>query len=250
MSGTWGADPEQLDRLAAHLGDCASVLAQHRLTLNAHLYSCPWHGHEADRFRQEWASRLAPALAAAVSALHNAQVILRQNADQQRQASGVASVPGPVQVPGTLMTGGPPPAQNGVSSWSVPTFGITGTSAVTALGFLTGKGALGSLIGTTVDEFDTAGAMSNHDTVGTVEGALHLTADALKRGGPKNPALYLIGVNIDIWTDVGDAASNIDWSWAAMNNTFDFAVTHPGAIVDAVKDAVTSMPGKLISAFF
>lgn len=86
---TWGADPEALDQLAAQIGIWAGALAQHRVNLGAHIYSAPWRGTEADSFRQEWNSRLSPALAAVSEALLRAQKILRHNAEQQRQASGV-----------------------------------------------------------------------------------------------------------------------------------------------------------------
>jgi len=94
MNATWGADPDALDRLAAQMDAWASLLSQHRLTLNAHIHNAPWHGQEADRFRQTWSSRLSPSLASTVSALQAAHVALQRNADEQRRASDAGSAPG------------------------------------------------------------------------------------------------------------------------------------------------------------
>ncbi len=90
MDATWGADPEALDQLAAQLGNWATSLAQQKALLEAHLHSAPWHGQDADEFRLAWHNRLSPTIAVAVGALHNAQTSLRQNAAQQREASGVS----------------------------------------------------------------------------------------------------------------------------------------------------------------
>lgn len=97
MSTMLGADPEELDRVARQIGAWASLLAQYRLTLNVQLHSAPWYGQEADRFRSEWNSRLAPSLAATSDALHTASAALRHNAEQQRNASGVGAGHGPGQ---------------------------------------------------------------------------------------------------------------------------------------------------------
>ncbi len=91
MNATWGADPDALDRLAAQMDAWATLLARHRVTLNAHIHSAPWRGQEADRFRQTWNSRLSPSLVGSVNALHAAQGSLKQNAAQQRQASAVGN---------------------------------------------------------------------------------------------------------------------------------------------------------------
>jgi hypothetical protein len=91
MNATWGADPDALDRLAAQVDSWATLLSQYRVTLNAHIHSAPWHGQEADRFRQTWSSRLSPSLASTVSALQTAHVALQRNAEEQRNASGAGS---------------------------------------------------------------------------------------------------------------------------------------------------------------
>jgi uncharacterized protein YukE len=99
MSGFIGADPADLDRLANSLASGASALDGLRLSLNSTLHSTPWHGARADAFRSEWESRHVHGIAHSVSALHDAERVIRQNAQEQRAASdstagAITHVPG------------------------------------------------------------------------------------------------------------------------------------------------------------
>jgi hypothetical protein len=242
MNATWGADPDALERLAAQIDTWANLLSQHRVTLNAHIHSAPWHGQEADRFRQTWNTRLSPSVAAAVSALGAAEVVLRQNADQQRQASQAGADSASSGGSGVGVAANAP-------AWAVPTFGFTAGSVLSTLGLLSGKTIFGQ-VGEALDAYSVGESAARGDVGGTVEGSLRLGADGLKSGGPEDALPYLVGVNIDLWTDVADEARQVDWSPLALTQTFDYVVANPAAAASAVGESMESLPGKLMSDLF
>lgn len=90
----YGADADELERIAALLGHAAGVLDARRSTLNAHVHHAPWHGHEADRFRQSWDHRYSRTLVSAAAYLHSARATLAKNAAEQRAASAVDGATG------------------------------------------------------------------------------------------------------------------------------------------------------------
>jgi hypothetical protein len=90
----YGADADELERIAALLGHAAGVLDARRSTLNAHIHHAPWHGHEADRFRQSWDHQYSRSLVSAAAYLHSARATLTKNAAEQRAASSVDGAAG------------------------------------------------------------------------------------------------------------------------------------------------------------
>ena len=82
-----GADSDQLDGLSWQLGRHAQELETIRGILGRQIYTAPWSGAAADRFRDRWSGTDAPAAAAAARFLRGAAGVLRQNALEQRVAS-------------------------------------------------------------------------------------------------------------------------------------------------------------------
>lgn len=119
----WGADPEQLEILAAHCGQCADLLDRQRERVGWQAHHATWHGREGDHFRYEWDHFLAQRMLAASRFLRDAGDQLRRNATQQRRASSAGG--GHL---GAIATG-----------WR-PVRGLPGSSAV-----LTGAGAAGAV---------------------------------------------------------------------------------------------------------
>lgn len=87
MAGSWGANPAELDALAASMTRAGEQLAS--MTMQAHnaLHADIWRGPDAQRARHEWDSGLRPQLRGVVSALTQCAETLRQQATQQREAS-------------------------------------------------------------------------------------------------------------------------------------------------------------------
>ncbi|MBX6721735.1 MAG: hypothetical protein IRY92_00645 [Dactylosporangium sp.] len=85
--GLVGANPDQLDELAARLNSSAEALESIRFTLRASLGRVEWPGPDGDQFRHDWDHHHGPALAAAVTMLREAARVARINATEQRVAS-------------------------------------------------------------------------------------------------------------------------------------------------------------------
>jgi hypothetical protein len=88
-----GADPSQLDSLAAQFRDAAVNLDERRVWLTGWIEADRfWRGARADEFRSEWSSRFSTQLAQASAFLNNQVDALHRQANQQRTASGEATV--------------------------------------------------------------------------------------------------------------------------------------------------------------
>lgn len=84
-----GANPAQLDDLAALFSGMAGDLSHRRLTLTAWIEGDRfWRGSRANEFRHEWATSYAPQIARVCDYLNSAVTCLHDNANQQRVASG------------------------------------------------------------------------------------------------------------------------------------------------------------------
>lgn len=83
----WGADADELERLAAMIANGADLLDGRRSTLSSHVNHAPWKGPEADRFRHDWNATHARSLVHATAFLRDAAIQLATNARQQREAS-------------------------------------------------------------------------------------------------------------------------------------------------------------------
>lgn len=86
-NGMVGADPDELDRVGLRLERAGNQMVARSRRISAALNTAPWRGHNADRFRQEFAGVHAKALADAARFLDDAYETLRRQADQQRRAS-------------------------------------------------------------------------------------------------------------------------------------------------------------------
>ncbi len=89
MSQMSGADIGDLESGAARLESVGSQIGAMRRPLRSQLYSSYWEGRAAERFRSEWDTVHGPALSRAEGFLRNAGRRLRDEADQQRQASNM-----------------------------------------------------------------------------------------------------------------------------------------------------------------
>lgn len=88
-----GADPDQLEDLGNRMKAAGDRLDGVRSDISAALSHSHWEGGDADHFRAEWHSYLAPLLHGAASSARQASVTLRANAHQQREASGDSAGP-------------------------------------------------------------------------------------------------------------------------------------------------------------
>ena len=94
----WGADADELDRLARSLAAVADSLEGTRNRVSAAVGSSPWQGRDAQRFRSEWGSAHARQLAETATALRTVSEQLSKQALEQRTASaatGASSVGAP-----------------------------------------------------------------------------------------------------------------------------------------------------------
>ncbi len=88
-----GADIGDLERGAAGLESVGCQIGGLRRPLRSQLYSSNWYGGAADRFRNDWDRVHGPALSDAEAFLREAGRTLRAEANQQRTASGIRTVP-------------------------------------------------------------------------------------------------------------------------------------------------------------
>ncbi|MDO5684120.1 MAG: hypothetical protein Q4G46_15015 [Propionibacteriaceae bacterium] len=83
-----GAAPEELERLAAAMGQAADRIdGGVRVRIGSQLRSSPWRGRDADHFRSDWSSSLNPQLLRTAQWLRDADTQLKQQAREQREAS-------------------------------------------------------------------------------------------------------------------------------------------------------------------
>ena len=87
----WGANADQLDGLAALLDAKAAELDRAYRQLGRQLYSAPWRGSSADRFRNRWSTVHGQQVGSAASYLRAGSRMLHENARQQRDASGAGT---------------------------------------------------------------------------------------------------------------------------------------------------------------
>jgi uncharacterized protein YukE len=88
-----GADPGELEALAASMNARADVLDSHRVSLHAQIHQAPWLGLLADAFRREWQTTHYRVMAAAADALRSAANLLLHRAEVQRKASAPDAIP-------------------------------------------------------------------------------------------------------------------------------------------------------------
>ena len=88
MATFYGADVEQLDRLAVALESEGRALDALLRRLDARLQSVYWLGPDAERSRSDWSSSVFPRCLIAVEGLTSTAQVVRSNAAAQRDVSG------------------------------------------------------------------------------------------------------------------------------------------------------------------
>lgn len=83
-----GANPDELDRLASLFGGSADRIRSIQRSLNPQINGSPWHGRNAERFRQQWSAPHRRAIEDAIRFLDDGCSELRRHADEQRRVSG------------------------------------------------------------------------------------------------------------------------------------------------------------------
>lgn len=87
-----GADPEELRALAKLFTKYSSALNQTSNDLTPTIMRARWNGADAQRFRQDWTSRLRPHIRNAADLFTDTSQKLQAQAKEQEQASSVASL--------------------------------------------------------------------------------------------------------------------------------------------------------------
>ena len=90
-----GANPEELDQLAARVSQRADAYERAHQQITYWLNRLSWQGPEAHRFRASYRSSMGPQLVDAASALRDAASSLRSQAAQQQATSSSQSGVGP-----------------------------------------------------------------------------------------------------------------------------------------------------------
>lgn len=85
--GMIGADPEQLRELAKSMETSGSTLKQLSASLNSVITGARWSGTDSDRFRSQWHNGMRSKLHSTGDVLAQYSTILRNQADEQVQAS-------------------------------------------------------------------------------------------------------------------------------------------------------------------
>lgn len=96
MPVMYGAESDELDRLARVMDSEADELDQQSRLLTSNLRSIMWIGEIVDRFMAHWNGRLLPRLGVSAAFLREAAVELRHHADEQRTTSAADAGLAPV----------------------------------------------------------------------------------------------------------------------------------------------------------
>lgn len=89
-----GADPEQLRELANLFGESSALLDSSATRLHPAIMNARWGGPDADRFRNEWASRIRPQLGTVRDLLTGTSRELVTQAREQEDASAAYDIGG------------------------------------------------------------------------------------------------------------------------------------------------------------
>lgn len=246
-AGMYGADVEQLRSLAKNFESSGFNLLNIIRTLDRYINSTDaWRGPDAERFRANWNGRYRLAVMRSAEALNEGAVALAQNAEEQQQASAANGEPAHGSVPGVRQMGmtasGAPGDSQGraVDERAVIEMyhhlrqlelgGLTISDEALMVGKIIGGDFL-EKAGYVVDAADLVDAVS-HGEWGEAASVLTKNAgDTIKNFGPVG---YLIGANVNVWTDVVNEATKADWSEEARLQVVDYATQNPWEAIDAV----------------
>jgi len=86
-----GQSPDEVDQLARLFADKAAQVGHVQQQITSRIDTTTWSGRDRERFQADWAGPAAGRIAQVAQALTEAHDAAAANAQQQRQASGVAS---------------------------------------------------------------------------------------------------------------------------------------------------------------
>lgn len=259
--GVYGADVEQLRLLGKKFEESGSGLLDAAAILDG-LINTPemWSGADAERFRDEWNDRGRATLARSAAALSEGAATLARNAEEQERASaGGAGSPG-----GTHSAGYQPSAGSGGSgviggramderalieayhSLRQLEFGGLAVSDVGLLAANLVGGGLLEKVGLFADGADLVDAVNRGDWGDALSVLSKTAGDTIKDSVP-TPVGYLSGTAINVWTDVFNEASKVDWSAEGRQGVADYAASDPWGAVSAGAEAVVKYLPDLVS---
>ena len=93
MTAMVGADPEELDSLAAAFEHAATEITRIEWVGSSRLFLAGWVGADVDDVRLRWNTGCRPGMRAAAESIRQAATHLRQEAEQQRRASDAGNGP-------------------------------------------------------------------------------------------------------------------------------------------------------------
>ncbi len=252
MSVTHGMNPDEVEYLGRELQVVGRRIEATIRDISALVNASTWAGEDAILFRQQWWPEHLARLHSAASDIDGFGQSALNNASAQRAASGAAAGTGST---GPTWTGNP---GTGGSGGSVGDWLRTANEYLSPVGTLMSTldeakniplaGSAGGVVGAygkLTDGFSIAEQIYNGEFVdASLDGVFvvgDISASVLKTQGPLG---YVGGVAVQAWTEVGRAATDVDWSGEGLQQIADASL---GEWADALGGAFMQMPSKLVS---
>lgn len=112
-------------------------------------------------------------------------------------------------------------------------------------GFVSAAGKVSEGVDIASHGYDIAQDLRSHDLVSAGFDGAHAAAGALK-SSKLGAVGYLGGAALETWTQVGEEARQVDWSWHGMSEVMQAS---PSDWASAFGDSVKQMPGRLLKIF-
>lgn len=250
--GFEGLDPQAVRHTADTLARQAAALDKVVRDVDALIRTVMhhWFGPEAQDFHQWWAGQHRPRLQSAAQGMHGAAAGVRQQVAEQERASGgtgPASGFGSVAMflesgfhaaMGTMKREGP---IGSISVWDVVTDGFKAADLAGHKVPFVSDAFLG------IDTLDVVDRTARGEA--SIGDWFHTAGDWTTRAGEasKLPVVGLVGLNINVWTQVAEEATKVDWSPGALTDTAAYAITHPADVVDVFADSTLEVGKRLFS---
>lgn len=266
--GMYGADIEQLRLLARKFEESGSGLLDAASILDG-LVNVPemWNGPDAERFRDEWNERGRTALLRSAEALsEGASTVARNAAEQERASAGEGGSSGGTYA-GSYQPSAAGRASLGTDGQVLDERALIaayhslrqlefGGLAVSDVGLLAANlvgGGLLEKVGLVVDGADLVNAVNRGEWGDALSVLSQAAGDTIKDSVP-TPVGYLTGTAINVWTDVFNLASKVDWSAESRQEVANYAASDPwGAVsagAEAVVDYLPDLVGHVLPAKF
>lgn len=190
-----------------------------------------WNGNDAETFISWWHNQHRPAILRVHETLRGMADSARNNASEQERtsaATGSGSFQGAYAAWHTFNGATDHRVYQGLDDvsgifgradrlthWLGPLPGLKQLGAVGALPLVSYAGKAFTAFDLTKDA---GNAVSNFHSGHIGDGTLNVS-DGISTGlkASKNPVLYLAGVNVSLWSDVGKAATQVDWHQGVPN---------------------------------